>query len=248
MNCIKKVMEDETAVQYSEEATEIAEERLDFLERYYPLLRDSYQNPYGWPKLDPVRHEAALSVMLGLFQAGITLTNHLLESLLKLAVIIESSDPEEREENPKDHSIDSFMKDYEEAQDKYGDENLHNNIGKAYSLGLIDDDQKETLHEIREKLRNAYGHADKSKTFGDLTIPVQSAHLDEGKLKVGQRSEPKVADLLVGQGIIQAKQAEATAPEYFLYIDSLAREIREKLFGPIEDPFEQIKDKESDKE
>ena len=241
-------MDKEAAEQYSEEATEIAEERVEYLDQYYPLLRDSYQNPYQWPNLDPVRHEAALSVMFGLFQAGITLTNHLLESLLKLAVIIESSGPEEREESPKGHSVDSFMKDYEEAKDKYGDENLHNNIGTAYSLGLIDEDQKETLHEIREKLRNAYSHADKSKTFGDLTIPVQSAQLEEGELKVGQRSEPKVADLLVGQGIIQAKQAEATAPEYFLYIDSLAREIREKLFGPIKDPFEQIKDEESDKE
>lgn len=241
-------MDEETAQKYSDEANEIVEERIDYLESYYALLRNSYQKPYEWPNLDPIRHEAALSIMLGLFQAGITLTNHLLESLLKLAVIIESSEPEEHEGAPKGHSVDSFIEISEEAREKYGDENLHNNIGKAYSLGLIDEDQKEKLHEIREKIRNAYSHADKSKTFGDLTIPVQSVHLEQDELEMGQRTEPKVADLLVGQGLIQAMQAQETAPEYFLYIDSVARQIRKRLFGPIEDPLEQFGDAESEEE
>lgn len=75
----------------------------------------------------------------------------------------------------------------------------------------------------------------KIKTFGKSTMPVSGVRLENNKFVADEQSEPEIAKLLIGQGLVQAMTAQNEAPKYFLYIDKLAREIREKLFGPIND-------------
>jgi hypothetical protein len=65
----------------------ILEERQRLMLQNYLLVRESYRTEYNFPELDPVRNEVALCLVFGLPQAAITLTNHLLESLLKFALI-----------------------------------------------------------------------------------------------------------------------------------------------------------------
>jgi hypothetical protein len=65
----------------------IIEERQSVMWQNYLLVREPYRTEYDFPELDPLRHEVALCLIFGLPQAAITLTNHLLESLLKFALI-----------------------------------------------------------------------------------------------------------------------------------------------------------------
>lgn len=220
----------------SEEIDEIMRSRVDFINRYYLSVRDAYKNYYHWPELDPLRHEISLCIIFGLCQAAITLTNHLLESLLKYALIIHHPDSEKAgKEGIKEPAVTSVINRFEEGTRLYGDANLGETINRACTVGLISKTQKKQLHEFRERFRNAFAHSDKAKTFGDTSVPVTGVKLENDKLKVDETSEVKIAEFLVGQGIFQATLAQREAPHYFKYVDALVREIMEKLFGPADD-------------
>jgi len=229
-------MSDQRNNKFNNEVNEIIKSRFEFIDRHYLSIRDAYHKDYDWPELDPLRHEICICIMFGLCQAAITLTNHLLESLLKFALIIlHGKNKKQKEEEIKGRVISSFIEKYEEGIRLYGDANLDKTINRACTVGLITKEQKNHLHHFRERFRNAYSHSDKKKIFGKSTVPVAGVRLENEKFVSDENSEPEISKLLVGQGLIQAMMAQNDAPEYFLYIDRLAREIREKLFGPIED-------------
>ncbi len=220
----------------TDEANKIINSRITFIKRYYPTVRDAYKNRYDWPELDPLRHEICLCIIFGFCQAAITLTNHFLESLLKNALIINDSDKEKIDQVQQEGIITSVKKKYKPGLESYGDKNLNKTIDHACTLGLITKEQKKKLHEFREKFRNAYSHSDKKKTFGDSRIPVTGIKLENNEFKIDEIGDPKISDLIIGQGIIQVIMAANDAPEYFLYIDSLAREIRKKVFNTTTNP------------
>ena len=227
-------MNEEEKKKLTEEVNEIIQSRFEFIHRHYLLIRDAYKNDYYWPELDPLRDEICLSIMFGLCQAAITLTNHFLESLLKFALIILHG-KDKKEEDIKGRIITSFMKKYEEGIGLYGNANLNKTIDCACSVGLITKEQKKQLHQFRERFRNAYSHSDKTKTFGRSTMPVTGLKFENTEFKLDEKGEPEIAKFLIGQGLVQAMRAQNDAPRYFLYIDSLARDIRKKLFGSIDD-------------
>jgi hypothetical protein len=220
---------------YSNEVNEIVKSRAEFINRNYLAVRKSYQDGYDWPELDPLRHEISLCLIFGLHQAAITLTNHLLESLLKNALIVHGTKLDHGDqEKRKSNAVESFVALFRPARKKFAANDLGDNINRACSAGLIDKDQKKELHKIRDGLRNAYSHSDKDKTFGEQTIHTQAMHLEDGKFIVEQRESTRLAELLLAHGLAQAMQAEQEAIPYFLYMDQLARQIREKLFGPVD--------------
>jgi len=220
----------------TDEINEIIRSRFEFIDRHYLSIRDAYHNHYDWPELDPLRDEISLCIMFGLCQSAITLTNHFLESLLKYALIIlHGKNKKQKEEEIKGRAITSFIEKYEEGIKLYDDVNLDKTINRACTVGLLTKEQKKHLHQFRDRFRNAYSHSDKIKTFGKSTMPVAGVRLENKKFVADEQSEPEIAKLLVGQGLVQAVMAQNDAPEYFLYIDKLTREIREKLFGPIDD-------------
>lgn len=217
---------------FNKEINEPILSRRKYIELNYPIIRVAFQRTYGWPELDPLRHEICLCLTFGCHQASITLTNHLLESLLKYALITITAADDENENSANGRAISYLKEKYREPQEKFGNASLHSNINSARKYGLITKDQKADLHSFREQFRNAYSHADKEKTFGDTKIPVESVHLnmDDGIFEFGEKGEPKVADFIVAHGIVQAIIAEREACSYFLYIDSLVREIYKSLF------------------
>lgn len=215
--------------QYVDEANEVLKERIELLNKNYLGVRDVYQTPYDWPELDPLRHEISICIMFGLYQAAITLTNHFLESLLKNTLITFYS--KDKLASQTGDPIQGLIEGTREAREKYGNMNLRNTINAVHVAELISDKEKMMLDEFRVFIRNAYSHADKVKTFRDGTIPVQAANIDSGKLDVGDQQITRIADLIVGQGIVQAMIAEREAQIYFLQIDGLARILFIKLFG-----------------
>lgn len=220
---------------YSDEVIEIINSRNQFVERHYLSVRDSYNAHYEWPELDPLRHEITICITFGLCQAAITLTNHLLESLLKYALIINHGKSyKQSEDEIKGNVISAFMEKYDEAIRLYDNMNLDKTINKSCTLGLISKEQKKKLHVFRERFRNAYSHSDKSKTFGNSTVPVTGVRLDKEMIVQDESGNPEISKFLIGQGIIQFEFAQNEAAPYFLYIDDLVRQIWKKLFNKAE--------------
>ena len=224
-------MNDEQRKKYTDEVNEIIKSRLEFINRHYLSIRNAYQNDYDWAELDPLRHEICICITFGLCQAAITLTNHLLESLLKYALIIKCGDKvKQSKEDIKGRAITALIEKYKDCVKKYNDQSLNTTINLARKEGLISKEQKKQLHYFREIFRNAYSHADKIKTFGKSTMPVTGIRLEGNKFVTDEVNEPEIAFFLIGQGIAQFEFSQKTATPYFLYIDGLVREIRDKLF------------------
>jgi hypothetical protein len=224
-------MNEEQRQQLIQETIEIFKSREEFVERNYLPLRRAYKEGYNWPEMDTLRHEITLALIFGLAQAGITLTNHLLESLLKYSLIYFDSDKQSSKE-PKEINklVDSLVKLFSPSRTKYGSQNLSSNINSACRLGIITEDEKIQLHEYRVNFRNAYGHSDADKIFGDKTISAQGVKIEDGKLVVGQNEISRIAELTIVQGLTQVYQAQEEAIPYFLYMDGLVRRICFRIF------------------
>jgi len=225
-------MDEPTIKKYQLEIIEILKENQATIRKKYASIRDAYQISYDWPEFDTLRHEISLALMFNLNQAAITLTNHMLESLLKNALIVFHSHSIDKKssENP----LEQMMESTAPAQKKFGKMNLSRTIDETFKAGLISENEKEKLHAFREFMRNAYGHADKVKTFRDGEVPVQAIELGDPP-EITNPQNVKIADLLVGQGLIQAMLAEREATGYFLEIDSLVRNLMTKIFPQQEE-------------
>ena len=224
-------MDPETKKKWSEEVDEILESRYPFISDNYRRIRDVLHTGYGWHEFDLLRIEICLALMIGLYQAAITLTNHFLESLLKTALMTKDAfDKGVEEQDAEKGTVQSLIDTYGPSIDKYDSQDLGKNINAACSSGLITKKQKEQLHEFRKGFRNAYSHSDRKKTFGESTVPVQAGRLVDGQLQLDERQETRIAELMIGKGLFQEQHAKANAIPYFLYLDKLTRQLYAKLF------------------
>ena len=202
------------------------------MEQNYSKIRNAYHQEYGWPEFDPLRHEISLCLLFGLSQAAITLTNHFLETLLKYVLIYHYSLLNEKKHSQvRGRAVDALEEFTAEGLRLYGTNDLGKNINAACSQGLLTKPEKEQLHEFREAFRNAYGHADKEKTFGDASVPVQAITVEDGSILGDQSKVQSVVRFPIIQGLVQAMQAERHAFPYFSYVDNLAREILNNRLG-----------------
>ena len=214
------------------ELNEIVSDRTDISKTNYEKVRYIYNNHYEWPELDTLRHEICLCYIFGFYQAVMTLTNHFMESMLKYALII-NHPVKSKPENTKG-AINYLVNRYKEGRDKYGNTDLSQNINAVCTQGLITKKEKKQLHYFREQFRNAYGHADKKKTFGNTETPMQSLQVNEKSIDIKENIMTRIEEMIIGQGIFQVTHAEQNALPYFLYIDKITRKIRSKIFGAIE--------------
>lgn len=202
------------------------------MEQNYSKIRNAYHQEYGWPEFDPLRYEITLCLLCGLNQAAITLTNHLLEGLLKYALIYHHSLLNEKKNSAVEgRAVDALEEFTAEGVRLYGANVLGKNINIACSQGLLTRPEKKQLHEFREAFRNAYGHADKKKTFGEAAVPIQAMGVKKGLILGDQSKVQGIASFPTIQGLVQAMQAERHAFPYFSYVDILAREILNNRLG-----------------
>lgn len=121
----------------------------DNLGNNYKTVAYAFENEYGWPEVDPVRSEICKCLICGFYQAAITLTNHLLESVLKKALIIDESAKNKTE-------LSDITNIFDDATKKYGNSKLHFTINQACQEGLITEEEKDILHLFRHQYRNAF--------------------------------------------------------------------------------------------
>lgn len=198
----------------------------------YNTIAEAFENEYGWPEVDSVRSEVCKCLICGLHQAAITLTNHLLESVLKKALIIEES-----AKNKTAHS--DITNVFDDATEKYANKNLDFTINQACRKGLINKEEKNILHGFREQYRNAFSHADPQKTFSGVSIPATiftTKDLDnpEEFFKRAFTDKPNVIlsaeNNVIIQGLMQSSKAEDEAMDYFLTTDGMIRNLCSRLF------------------
>ena len=95
-------MTDDPRQKIVDEMNEILRSRKNEVPKNYMAVRELYRNSYYMSELDPLRYEVCLCLILGLHQAAITLTNHLLESFLKHALTYHHSLQKMDKDKPKE--------------------------------------------------------------------------------------------------------------------------------------------------
>ena len=174
------------------------------------------------PELDPIRYEICKCIFVGCYQAAITLTNHLLENSLKTFLIYHDLI------NRNLNTIE-FYEEMKISSNKFNNRNLYETIDLIFDFELIDETQKEKLHEYRNNYRNAFSHADKKKTFRNEKTGFTTVGIENGEIVVKGKHETNKAEMLITQGIFQAIKAENESISYFTYIDSIVRHILNRL-------------------
>ena len=215
----------------------IYEERYTQFLQYYPQVENIYETPYNMPELDPLRHEIALCIMFGFHQAAIALTNHLIEWFVKLMLIYNDSTEKTKSKADSKKIVENIEGLFKEGLDNYIDKDMSQTISRAKSIGIFTKDQWKRLDEIRENYRNAFGHADSRKIFGNSEIELTGMSTEENKLRVEEPISKKIADMPIIQGLMKYKFAEAHSVEYFSYIDNLIRETLPKVFPSSKELF-----------
>ncbi|MDF2455096.1 MAG: hypothetical protein K0R51_1089 [Cytophagaceae bacterium] len=162
-------------------------------------------------------------LILEFYRASITLTNHVLERLLKIALIYNEAGI-----NPI--PSEDWSSTFEGPNEKYGTKPLGNSIELCEKLELISADEKEYLFDtIRTLMRNGFSHADPSKILAGLpdeSIFFQSSFSDPEKLNpVGINQ--KVVPFL--QAIQMDNFAKNTAFSYFNYVFELITKIELRI-------------------
>lgn len=197
----------------------------------YEIIKDIFENEYGFPALDPLRDEICKCFMCGLYQSTITLTNHLIERSLKFCLATKST----LETKVKNSDITTAFR---EGIDKYDNSMLDQTINAACTQGLITKEQKKELKEFREKFRNPYSHAF-NKIFEGKKVKgkvISTTDLESGIFNFFEHcfdkktdEEFELSDLPFAQGIMQVNIAKADSFPYFKRVNEITREMLVKL-------------------
>lgn len=178
---------------------------------------------YVFSELGGTVFEINKCIMLEFYRASITLTNNLLERLLKLSLIYEEAGI-----GPK--PVEDWVATFEEPNKKYSSIPLGNSIEKCRKVNLITANEKEILFDtIRELMRNGFSHADSAKILNGIP--------SETKMFQGSFSTPtKIKPVTMNQKIIPFMQAihienfaKENAANYFDYIFELIKKIDQRL-------------------
>jgi hypothetical protein len=162
-------------------------------------------------------------LLLEFNRAGITLTNNLLERLLKLALIYD-----EVGVGPK--PIESWNEIFAEPNRKYNQIKLGNSIELCKKKELITEKEKVVLFEhIRVLMRNGFSHADSTEILAGLpndSVMYQATFSNPSnvqEVKINQKVIPFM------QSLQMENFANENAVDYFDYVFKLIFRIEERI-------------------
>ena len=156
--------------------------------------------------------------------ASITLTNHILERLLKLALIKNYVGLKPAKD------MQSFATMFKEPHRLYSDKHLAHTLDHCKKEGLITQVQKDFLFDyIRETIRNGFSHSDTDKVFKEAP--------DESLVYHQNLTEPiNPKPMLINMKLIPDIQsvhlfdfAKDAAPKYCDYVFELMKSIEQEL-------------------
>lgn len=183
-------------------------------------------------ELTSLKNEIIYCIILDLNQASIFSTNHFLERMIKVALI-------------KNYIIDynysqieKFSEKLEESKNKFDSLNLSNSLKLAFENGLINEEQKVYLNDVRAKIRNPYSHAEVSKInknkpdfihgFMFNIEDVKSQLLKNEPLDLTNQISIPTFSPIIAQ-LQQAQNSDEIAIGYFKNVYNILTEIEKKI-------------------
>jgi hypothetical protein len=178
---------------------------------------------FRFRELDPLIFQVNKCLILELHSATITLTNHILERLLKLGLIY-------NEASIGAIPVEKWNSTFMEPNRKYSNISLGNSIELCRKFELITTQEKEFLFDIiRELMRNGFSHSDPSKILAGLpdeTVAFHGSFSGQGELN----------QVSLNQKVIPFFQAEhmenfakVNSSFYFDYVFELIDKIENRL-------------------
>jgi hypothetical protein len=210
-------------------------DKVDALLYYSQKINDNFdflnhQNQTHFHEVDIKRYEARQCVVLGLGISAIVMVSVTLEECLKTLLkyhhftrsIDKSTKP----------SLEEWEKTSLEAEDSFGTYRLHNAIQKARKEELITPEEEHDLMNIKEFIRNAFIHSDKSKIFdAEKKTPVSLVAVEDDSLKIKERRDMNLLGLNIAQGIAEKKFADENCFNIFQDVDRIIVTICERFWS-----------------
>lgn len=159
-------------------------------------------------------------LIVNAYSASITLTNHMLERLLKLALI-------QNEIGLNPVKISDWNETYKTTT-HYSEMKLFETIKLCHEKSLINDEQEKYLTDMRKQFRNGFSHYFPKTILSDHkeTVDVHFPNEDPEKaydIEVNMKQIPVLQDFYV------RRFAEENALTYFDYVFHLIRSIEKRL-------------------
>ena len=136
-------------------------------------------------QLRKLLYENISCLLLGLNQASIFTTNHLLERMLKVA-LTETHTKGYFIGNPK------FDKRVKEAKEKYDKATLNNTITYAFEQGIITEEEKTKLVELKNEFRNPFSHAQMSSIVKEVPPFFKGFSFNFSKIKEAMKKGEQI--------------------------------------------------------
>ena len=163
-------------------------------------------------QLDNVREEICRCICFNFYQAAITLTNHLIESFLRLSVAIKKSGATE-------YNDESLVK-IDDAFNSLSKLTLFPLINLAFDHKIITEDQLKQIEKYFKKIRNPFSHGSPHQLLnnaGKMGM-IRTSFSGKTPLKVMEVDNQKQFQL---HGLFQGAKASNDAIPYFKYVDEL---------------------------
>lgn len=190
----------------------------------YSKVKPLFENKYQIIDFESIQTEICTCLTLGLNQASIMLTIHLLERFLVHYLVYH----EGLDKNfiKKNLDIDEY---FEKDVERITKLELVDKIDRAFEKNLITEEQKNQLHYYRKNIRNPYSHSNVQKIFKNSTVEGQIASTSENGFSPGKNKKMKIWKNPMIQGLVQAVFAESIAFTFFESVDSIIRDSGRKI-------------------
>ncbi len=194
------------------------------LNKNFPVLSRYFDSKIEiFFELETLIFEITNCLLFEFYRASITLTNHLLERLLKLSLIY-------NEAGIGPTPCEQWNSVFDEPNKKYGSMNFGNTINECKKNELISDREKNILYDtIRVLMRNGFSHADSREILDNL--PDDSKAYSVDLLNPSEINEVSFNHKIIPpfQEIQMETFAKATAKSYFNFVFGLIIEIEKRL-------------------
>lgn len=183
------------------------------LEENFNHYKHFLQNPrfFYFTDLEYTIGEIVKCLIIEAYTASITLTNHFLERVLKLALI-------QKESGVQSSQITEWNKIYS-ISDKYSSKCMSKTIEECKKYNLISETEYEELTNFRQTIRNGFSHYDPKKILKDSEDTIDLImDFNFEKIKISGLNFKTIPTL---QTIFIKKFAQENAEKYFNFAFNL---------------------------
>ncbi|RYY51479.1 MAG: hypothetical protein EOO06_00305 [Chitinophagaceae bacterium] len=203
----------------------IHNKRIGILENYHNYLYLKDEKPQ-WLELKFLTDEIRDCLICHYYQAAMTLTNHLLEKVLKLGLIyLEVGTSPVKE-------LVGLSDKYKPALKKYDGAVMFETITWCYEKGLISEDRKNVLMKYKDLFRNPFSHAQSKKIFKDLSGNFAMFSFNDPNINPIP-TKLKYAEVPFLQGYAQLEYCKANAPYYYDVVYGTIKEIEKNVIDKV---------------